>query len=59
MNTDVGPDDSVSNVSTNHKSHSSDASKMASTASSTCIKAKAEQATLAQRVAAVEKKHAL
>lgn len=48
MNTDVGPDDRVSNVATNDKSHSSDASKMSSTASSTCIKAKAERAALVQ-----------
>lgn len=56
---DIGPDDSVSNVSKPKSNHKSSSSSRASSASSARIKAQAEKAALMERVAALQKKHDL
>lgn len=55
---EIGPDDSISNISTKGKSHFSVASKVSSTESAR-VRAKAEQAALIQRKTALEEKYAL
>jgi len=56
---DIGPDDSVSNVSKPKSSHKSSSSSRASSTSSARIKAQAEKAALMERVSALQKKHDL
>ena len=56
---DIGPDDSVSNVSKSKSNHKSSSSSRASSTSSARIKAQAEKAALMERVAALKKKHEL
>lgn len=56
---DIGPDDSVSNVSKPKSNHKSSSSSRASSTSSARIKAQAEKAALMERVAALQKRHDL
>ncbi len=62
VNSEIGPDDSISNVSTKQSQCSKVSKGSASTSSSTSsarIKAMAERAALVQHAAAMEKKHTL